>query len=402
MENDRIRKPGSSDIPRACRTAKPTHVLLVSATDGLGGAERSLLDLVQAIDSTKWHLLALTPGQGPLTRRLRESGVEVFDCDALGRLQRDYRPRSLLDLVLRLRHCSRRIEQIAVDRQVDIIHANTTTAAIFATMARARQRHVPVVWHVRDLRTGPELRWLARSVRGIVCVSRACRQSLPPLRSNTWVEVINSGVRIESGATHRRPPPERPVIAAVGHFAPWKGHELLLQALALVRGRGINATLEIAGGDPFGDLDDTRRAVQHAARATHLGGVVKFHGILDDVRPLLRRATCLVHTAYPEPFGRAIVEALSCECPVIALGGHHGPAEILGDGVGGLLIEPRTPEGVARAICDVIEDPGLARALSAGALTKAQSLYDRRKMAMSMESFYGRVLTGTPPTPEPG
>jgi glycosyltransferase involved in cell wall biosynthesis len=221
------------------------------------------------------------------------------------------------------------------------------------------------------------------------------------------VDVIPSGIALdaaEGAATAPRlnppafdapgsaPPGPRATLVAVGHFAAWKGHDRLLRALAIVRARGVDAVLDVLGGDPFGCDASARERLEQQAKALGLSPFVSFRGMVADPRPFLRRATCLVHAAYPEPFGRVIVEAASCRCPVIALPGSHGPAEILQDGVGGCLVRRRDPEALAEAIVALVNDPGLSARLVLGADEKVRRLYDRRVTTRQMERFYASVL----------
>jgi glycosyltransferase involved in cell wall biosynthesis len=381
------------------------NVLLVSATSQLGGAELSLVDLAETLDATRWRVHVVAPPSGPLVERLRAAGIEVITCPWLVRPQRRYAPKALWEVGNALVRARRFLGSLIRARGIDLIHANTTAAALYVaappgsfvrwTCARSR---IPVIWHVRDLRHGPEARWVSTSVDGILCVSRACQQSLPRPSRAAHVDVVPSGVALAASTSPSVMAADvagraaRPTLVAVGHFAPWKAHDRLLQAFASVRRRGLDAVLDVLGGDPMGYHPHAREQLERQTRALGLTPFVSFHGVVPDPRPFLRRATCLVHAAYPEPFGRVVVEALSCGCPVIALAGSHGPAESLRDGVGGRLVPSFAPEALADAIVEVAGDPQLASRLAAGAEDKARRLYDRRVTTRQIERSYDAVL----------
>jgi glycosyltransferase involved in cell wall biosynthesis len=65
----------------------------------------------------------------------------------------------------------------------------------------------------------------------------------------------------------------------------------------------------------------------------------------------------------PEPFGNVIVEAMARGLPVVAPA-EGGPAEILTDGVDGVLVPPRDPAAIAAAILGLLESPATAAALA--------------------------------------
>jgi len=398
----RNRAPLGSAQPDERHPGARRHVLLVSATSQLGGAELSLVDLAETLDTTRWRVHVVAPPSGPLVERLRAAGVEVMTCPWLLRPQRRYAPRALWEVGNALVRARRFIRSITVARGIDLVHANTTAAALYVAappggFVRSR---TPTIWHVRDLRHGPEALWVGRSVDGILCVSTACQKSLPRLSRAARVEVVPSGVALGASAspsTASAAPgltgrAARPTLVAVGHFAPWKGHDRLLQAFASVRRRGVDAVLDVLGGDPMGYHPHAREQLERQARDLGVTAFVSFHGVVPDPRPFLRRATCLVHAAYPEPFGRVVVEALSCGCPVIALAGSHGPAEILRDGIGGCLVSSPDPEALADAIVKVAGDPRLASRLALGAEEKARRLYDRRVTTGQIERYYDAVL----------
>ena len=100
----------------------------------------------------------------------------------------------------------------------------------------------------------------------------------------------------------------------LGALVPWKRPDLALDVAARVPG----LQLELAGAPLPGDGDGLR-ALAAGTRGGHgLDGRVTFAGRLDDPRPALARAHCLLHCADAEPWGLALVEALAAGRPVVA------------------------------------------------------------------------------------
>ncbi|EQD77404.1 Glycosyl transferase, group 1 domain protein, partial [mine drainage metagenome] len=71
-----------------------------------------------------------------------------------------------------------------------------------------------------------------------------------------------------------------------------------------------------------------------------------------------------------EPFGIVILEAMAAGAPVIAVN-NAGPAEIITDGVNGLLVARSEPEQLAAAMQRLIVDPELRDRLAAAGNTRA-------------------------------
>jgi glycosyltransferase involved in cell wall biosynthesis len=93
---------------------------------------------------------------------------------------------------------------------------------------------------------------------------------------------------------------------------------------------------------------------ERAARPD-LAGRVRFLGPLEDPRPALAEAHCLLHCGEREAFGLALVEALAAGRPVVAPAA-GGPLEIVTPACG-RLYEPGNATAAAAALEEVLNDP---------------------------------------------
>lgn len=138
---------------------------------------------------------------------------------------------------------------------------------------------------------------------------------------------------------------ERPYsVVSVGALDPSKGHDLAIQALALIP----------AVRRPVLDLVYERDAPgydEHLISMAEAGGVeLRLHHAISDAElvRLYGEAVATVCAAHLEPFGLTPLESISCGTPVAAVreGGYR---ETVTDGVNGELVE-RSPEALAAAI----------------------------------------------------
>lgn len=143
-----------------------------------------------------------------------------------------------------------------------------------------------------------------------------------------------------------------------------KGHQDLMVAVRRLLDRGHKVSLKIAGEDDDGGTG-FRKVLE--AKITELGltGHVTLLGAVDEaeVRRQLLDAHIFVLASHAEPLGVALMEAMSCAVPTIGTAA-GGVRELITDGANGLLVRPKDPEDLVRAILRIAQQPELARSLS--------------------------------------
>jgi glycosyltransferase involved in cell wall biosynthesis len=155
---------------------------------------------------------------------------------------------------------------------------------------------------------------------------------------------------------------------ACGRLNPCKGHDDALRALALVRGRGIDAHLAIAGQDDTQDMR-YRRTLDSLILELGLEGCVRLLGAVDEqiVRTEMERAHVFVLASLHEPLGVAIMEAMAMAVPLVVTR-EGGVPELVEDGTDGVLVDARAPDRIASALEGLAREPDRARLLGAHGL----------------------------------
>jgi glycosyltransferase involved in cell wall biosynthesis len=162
-------------------------------------------------------------------------------------------------------------------------------------------------------------------------------------------------------------------IYCVGRLHPGKGHDILIQALAILKSRGLEVHLTIAGQDEMGGSGYYRTLKQIAAELglaenVDLIGAVPEHTIREGLSVSHVFALASLH----EAIGVATMEAMAMGMPVIATR-VGGVPELIDDGVNGLLVSPGEPGELAIAIEEVLRDKDLAQRLAASSRQKIES-----------------------------
>jgi glycosyltransferase involved in cell wall biosynthesis len=107
-----------------------------------------------------------------------------------------------------------------------------------------------------------------------------------------------------------------------------------------------------------------------------------------DLPSLYNGAALLAYPSFYEGFGLPIVEAMACGVPVVATNRSSAP-EIVQDTA--LLVDPRDPEELARAMQALLGDQDRRREITEKAMARAQS-FSWEKMAREMLEAYREVV----------
>ncbi len=185
-------------------------------------------------------------------------------------------------------------------------------------------------------------------------------------------------------------------LAAIGRFVKTKGFQHLLDALALVRARGLDARLTLAGDGPW------MRPLRAQAERLNLGQAVTFLGFLahEKVPALLLDSDMLVMPSIREPNGDSdglptvIIEALLHRVPVVATA-LAGIPDLVEDGVTGLLTPEGDAEAIAQAILRLAGDRETAVAMAARGRDKARVMFAPERYAKTFfELLAGKGVPG--------
>lgn len=185
-------------------------------------------------------------------------------------------------------------------------------------------------------------------------------------------------------------------IVAVGRLVEPKGFPVLLDALKLLRDRGVDFTAEIVGGPR--EPDDTVTWVQLRKRHTthQLGDRVRFSGEagMTGVIDAYRRADLFVLPCIRARDGshditpNSVIEAMAMGLPVISTTS-GAITEIVDDGVDGLLVRPGDADTLAAAIERLLRDPRLRRSLGEAARRKVLERFDAERNVEPRLAVFG-------------
>jgi glycosyltransferase involved in cell wall biosynthesis len=183
-----------------------------------------------------------------------------------------------------------------------------------------------------------------------------------------------------------RLPPDAPVLAWVGEFAPWKRTEDFLATVAELRRSHPSVRGLVFGAALAEDHQGREAELVALADKLGIGAAVSFLGWRPDVPRALLAADLLVLTSENEPFGRALVEAMAAGVPVVARNG-GGVAEVLGEGAG-LIVEAPTVADFAAAADRLISDKAEAARMAEAGRRRAREMFSPELAAERVIQLY--------------
>ena len=170
----------------------------------------------------------------------------------------------------------------------------------------------------------------------------------------------------------------------------YKGHDPLLEALPRVfsnRAGRPDLRLVVAG-----DGDDRPRLEQKAAALGLAGNRVFFTGFVDEatLAELYRRAALFAMPSRGEGFGLVYLEAMREGKPCIAAR-DGAAAEIVEDGVTGLLVDPEDPGEISAALACLLDEPELARRMGEAGERRFQEVFTPERYRAGLRPFLDRL-----------
>jgi glycosyltransferase involved in cell wall biosynthesis len=396
---------------------RPVHVLFLNS-GSLGADVAVHLSLARTLDKSQVQVSAATSlgeKQGASAREAfaRIPGITLLQLD-LGRAAQQQNGLGRATAILNTISSVVSLARWCRRHQVDVIHVTERPRQALFGLFLARLAgcagviHALISFYPHDATRLAN--WRLSLADGVVGVSRftaATYERLAKLPANRVFAVHNAvdgavfrpGVTNEGRTTMRRRlgiPPDVPVIGCVARLMRWKGQASLLEAFAYVRATVPDAQLVLAGlpadQSPDGD-GDYRDYLVRRVDALGLGDAVKLPGFLpqDDMPQFYAALDVLAHPSIEEPFGLAVVEAMACSRPVVAIDG-GGIPEIIRNGVDGLLVAAEQPQLMASAIIGLLRNPEVARQLADAGRERVLQAFTPNRQAAAMLGVYREIL----------
>lgn len=362
-----------------CR-ADPVRVLMVASIDRFAGAERQLFLLARAmVERGVLVTCVFLFGQRRLLEPFEHAGITCH----------------LYEEVLRSRlHRLRWLRDLIRYERPDVIHAHMFSAGVYgriaARAAGVRQVIVSELSGPAGLTVSQHAlnRLLGRWTTAIIANSNAGRRfhvdvrGMAPDRvvmipngfdaerySDDYLAAASSRLGEKLGMSRGDG-----VVGMIANFSHWKNHCMLVDAVALLKRRGLPCRLVLAGDGPL--LAHVTRYVADK----DLMSDVCFVGQVADAREVLGLVDVFALASRVEGMSNAVMEACASAIPCVVtdVGGN---SEIVADGDNGFVVPPDDAGAMADRIAYLLTHRAEARAM--GARGRERMLRDHTIAAMT-------------------
>ncbi|MEO9136191.1 MAG: glycosyltransferase family 4 protein [Casimicrobiaceae bacterium] len=361
------------------------NVVHTEASTGWGGQELRILTEMEGMARRGHRLHLVAPANAQIVAAARARGLSV---EAL-----PIEWKRLPGLVAMRRWLARRRAEF------DVINAHSSTDAWLAALACATLPKSPALVRTRHLSTPvnrlPTTRWLyQRATSHLVVTGEALKTRL--VHHNGYDPATITSVRTGIDLARFRPQERaamraqcgvdaRPSVGIVATLRDWKGHDDLLEAWRELKASVPGWQLLVIGDGP-------RRAhLERRVRELNLDADVRFTGNRDDVPAWLACLDIAVLPSYgDEGVPQSLMQAAACGLPSVSTP-VGAIAEAVINGETGLLVPPRDPRALARALATLMNDRALRERMGRAARAYAQTHFGLDAMLDAMEAIFDRA-----------
>ena len=317
-------------------------------------------------------------GAGPLQAEAESHGVKVVN---LGNKNKAFRIITSAALFTGLRP--------------EIIHGHNQTSLQYALLGkRMTSAKTIITAHGRgksDYREPTKEEWLR--VDSIVAVSKAVAGEISEQVPSDRLGVILNGVDFTPNQKSRTETREALGISEsavvgtiVARIDAMKGHDTLIDAFAILKGRGkLDFTLLLAG-----DGVERENREKQALELSLSSKEIRFLKFRKDVPDILAASDFFLLPSLTEGLPLSILEAMSHGLPIVATN-VGGIPEVVIDNRHGFLVPPKQPLELANAIEKIALNPALRSEMGQAGKLRVQTNFSFNAMMHSYSELYNRL-----------
>lgn len=373
-------------------------VLFISHYSGLGGANRSMLDLIDAYKEIGIKVIVVLPNQGPVLAELSKRNITMLIIKYFNWVRYPNETRIndklkfLIKDIINIK-AIKKISTFAKREHVDLIHTNDSLTVVGILVAQmTRIKHI---WHLREFLLedyGLEFRYtndrvnhLLNSSQRVIAISNQIYNRYVQRVDAKKLVLVYNGVKLPNKISKKKNKVFS--IAFAGGSNEKKGTWDVLEAAKWLKNEK-DAIFNIIIAGEF-----QNKEMNNFIKDNNLGNCITIIGRVCNWEEI--RCLCHVYLvcSLKEAFGRVTIEAMLDRLPVIGTNSGATP-ELINDGIDGLLYEFGNYKSLAQMIYYLMKNPEDATKIALAGFDKASKLYQIKNTADKLNSIYMSVLCG--------
>jgi glycosyltransferase involved in cell wall biosynthesis len=272
-------------------------ILNVMLSKGLGGIEQVFLDYNHALNLHHNHVIPVIHPKSPLKHKIYGHFETLFNLNKFD-----------LIAIYRLKKLIKREKPKCI-----ITHGNRATSLV-----RLATDSVPIVAVAHNYKFKPLLK-----ADAIITITKDIRKTIINAgKAKDNVYHVPNFIQMPECIEYIKPNFKKPIVLGfMGRFVKKKGLDVLLSACDVLKKKGIDFKLKIAGDG------EEKASVEKMVIDFNLGDRVEFLGWVTNKEEFYRSLDIFCLPSYHEPFGLVLLEAFMFCVPVVATKS-EGPSEI--------------------------------------------------------------------------
>jgi glycosyltransferase involved in cell wall biosynthesis len=196
------------------------------------------------------------------------------------------------------------------------------------------------------------------------------------------LSVVRNGLDLDRFCGPKDTSDIRTYVAAVGSLFPVKRWDRLLRVVAKLKSMSArDVCVRVAGDGPLGP------ALETMARDLGISRAVVFQGATHDIPAFLRGAKFLVHTSESEGCPNAVMEAMACGLPVVAMKTGDIPY-LVEEGKTGFVVGQDEETTFGARVSQLLGDDKLCFSMGLAARAKAERQFGLQRLVSETLAAY--------------
>ncbi len=380
----------------------PTRVLHPITRLIIGGAQENTMLTAHMLNKTMWDVEIVsgpqTGSEGSLIEAVQERGIPLI---LEPTIVRELNPiKDVLALI--------RLTQIMRRGHYTIVHTHSSKAGILGRWA-AKLAGIPIIVHTvhgwaHHERQHPLLRayyilleklTVPITDQLIAVTSKDIEKGVRDgIGKSANYRIIRSGIELDRFGHPQVPreetraawgiPQDATVVGTVTRLSPQKAPLDFVRAAALIARDYPDTYFMMVGDGPL------RQEVTQLATQLGIAHRLVLTGLRRDVPELLAAFDLFALSSLWEGLPRVLPQAMAACLPIVATA-CDGSAEAIAEGENGFLVPPGEPTILAQRLCQLIEQPLLAKQMGAAGYARVQAFSDRG-MVDAIAQLYTELL----------